>query len=276
MKTTKDIGTVEGPVLVFGGVYSNLQALEQLMEIAKAKGIAPSNIICTGDIVGYCAQPEECLQRIRDWGIHSILGNVEIQLRDGEDDCGCNFDDGSRCDLFSRQWYPYAKKQLSASSLAYLHQLPDHIIFQYAAKKTSVVHGSFFKTAGYIFQSTAWEEKEQNFVAADSSIILGGHCGLPFNDTQNEYYWLNAGVIGMPANDGTTRVWYMVLNDEGGFSYEHHAFEYDHQKANELMLQHQLPPQYAATLLSGLWDNCEILPEPETAAQGARLQPSRF
>ncbi len=263
---------MHGRILVFGGVYSNLQALERLMEIAVAEQIPAVNIICTGDIVGYCAQPEECLQRIRDWGIHCILGNVEIQLRDREEDCGCNFDDGSRCDLFSRQWYPFAKANVSEASVEWLQQMPDHLTFDYAGKRCTVVHGTVFKTAGYIFHSTDWSEKETNLAKAESEVILAGHCGLPFNDVQNGKYWLNAGVIGMPANDGTPRVWYMILDDAGPeLTFEHCAFDYDYQQAHQLMKQHHLPPQYAQTLLTGIWDNCEILPETETAQQGIVL-----
>ncbi len=63
----------------------------------------------------------------------------------------------------------------------------------------------------------------------------------------------------------------MILDDTKGFSYEHSAFDYDFKTTNQLMLDHQLPHQYANTLVSGLWDNCEILPEKESAAQGKAL-----
>ncbi len=89
-----------GKILVFGGVYSNLQALETLQKVAEKEGISPDNIICTGDIVGYCAQPSECLDAIEKWGIHAIQGNVEENLLSGNDDCGCNFRGGGRCEKF--------------------------------------------------------------------------------------------------------------------------------------------------------------------------------
>ncbi len=271
MKINKHIGTLKGKTLVFGGVYSNLQALVKLIEIAAEEEISSQNIICTGDIVAYCAEPERCAQVIRDWNIHSILGNVEIQLRDEEKDCGCNFNDGSRCDVFSRQWFPFAQKNITKDSIDCFKTLPDHLSFNYAGKRCAVVHGTYFETSGFIFKSTDWAAKQQNFDAANADVILGGHCGLPFNDVQNNKYWLNSGVIGMPANDGTKRVWYMILDDANGFSFEHHSFEYDAKAANQSMVENNLPRQYAETLLSGLWDNCEILPEEETLAQGKKL-----
>lgn len=271
MKRTQDIGKLSGKVLVFGGVYSNLQALQALKKIADAEGFSPKNIICTGDIVAYCAMPQACLELIQDWGIHNILGNVEIQLRDEEEDCGCNFNDGSRCDVFSRQWFPFAQKSINSAARNWLKTLPDHLVFEYADKKCVVVHGTFSETSGYVFRSSPWLKKQQNFEAAAADVILAGHCGLPFHDVQDGKYWLNAGVIGMPANDGTPRVWYMTLDDTDVFSFAHHAFEYDCSAANQQMTENCLPPQYAQTLLTGLWDNCEILPLEETKTQGKML-----
>ncbi|MGB3468398.1 MAG: metallophosphoesterase family protein, partial [Cyclobacteriaceae bacterium] len=74
----KNIGKIQGKMLVFGGVYSNLQALNALKKVAEEEEISTCNILCTGDMVGYCAQPDECLRSIREWGIHSIAGNVEL------------------------------------------------------------------------------------------------------------------------------------------------------------------------------------------------------
>ena len=271
-KVTKDIGELTGRILVFGGVYSNLQAWEKLWAIAQKEGIPASNVICTGDVVGYCAQPEEVVQAVKNSGMHSIAGNVEIQLREGQEDCGCDFNDGSRCDIFSRQWYPFAQEKLSSDSIGWMHELPDFIRFRSGARNFTVVHGSYFNTSGYVFASTPWSTKQENLEAAEAEVILAGHCGLPFNQQENGMYWLNPGVIGMPANDGTTRVWYMILEStEAGLHFEHRSFEYDHAQAAQLMKELHLPQEYALTLGTGIWDNCEILPDRETAEQGVAL-----
>jgi len=272
-KNLDNIGLMTGPLLVFGGVYSNLQSLLALQKKSLELGIPPSNIICTGDVVGYCAQPEEAVTAIREWGIHCIAGNVELQLSDGEEDCGCNFEDGSRCAGFSKLWYPYAQTQLSPDSLAWMEALPLHVTFQYGGKQVYVLHGSVTEPAGYVFRSTTWEEKQEQFNATQADIILAGHCGLPFHQTVNTKQWLNPGVIGMPANDGTPRVWYMTLNDANNpVNFEHHSYDYDHETAARLMREKQLPDEYASTLSTGLWDNCEILPGEETALQGVEIE----
>jgi alkylhydroperoxidase/carboxymuconolactone decarboxylase family protein len=268
-KEIKHIGTKNGKLLLFGGVYSNLQALEKLITIANEEHIAPENCICTGDITGYCAQPEETMQLFRDWGALSIAGNVELQLANDSEDCGCDFKAGSRCDSFSKTWFPFTKGYLSKESLEWISEIPEHISFDYGDKKVTVVHGNYGNTSEFIFKSNANNSKENCFKDTESDVIIAGHCGLPFHQSIKEKLWLNPGVIGMPANDGTTRVWYMIMEiKKGKIYYTHRSFEYNHVTAQQLMFKNHLPEAYADTLSSGIWDNMEILPELEKMGQG--------
>ncbi|MBQ0768956.1 MAG: metallophosphoesterase family protein [Bizionia sp.] len=272
-KRTIDLGKYTGKMLLFGGIYSNLQALEALKTIAEDLNIAPKNCICTGDIVGYCAQPEETVQLLKQWGAKSILGNVEEQLIEGANDCGCDFTEGSRCDGFSKLWYPYAQSKLSQDSLDYLKTLPDFITFEYANRKTTVVHGSTSLISEFIFKSTAWDRKAPHFKATKSDVIIAGHCGLPFNESKDDKLWLNPGVIGMPANDGSPNVWYAILEDTTSeLTFGHHQLEYNYKLTNQLMNNGILPEAYAATIISGIWDNTEILPQQESDLQGSTLE----
>lgn len=268
-KKIEHIKNLKGNVLLFGGVYSNLQALEKLKSIAEVENISPENCICTGDIVGYCAQPEETVQFFKLWGAKSIAGNVEIQLSEGAENCGCDFKVGGRCDGFSQMWYPFAQSKLSKNSLDFMKKMPDHIQFEYAGKKITVVHGSYFNVSEFIFKSTPWEIKAQNFKATNSDVIIAGHCGLPFHHIKENKTWLNPGVIGMPANDGTPQVWYMILNDEKNkLSFKHHRMDYNFALTSKLMQNELLPPEYARTIITGIWDNTEILPPVESGWQG--------
>ena len=267
------LGTLSGKILLFGGVYSNLQALEAMKQLAEKENIAPENCICTGDIVGYCAQPEETVQLFKIWNPKSIAGNVEIQLCEGAEDCGCDFRKGSRCDGFSQQWYPYAQSQLSKNSMDFVKTLPDHITFNYAGKKVLVVHGSYFNTSEFIFKSTPWNIKAPNFEVNNYDVVIAGHCGLPFHDSKNYKLWLNPGVIGMPANDGNPSVWYAILDDKkGDLEHKHHSLNYDYKLTNALMQNGLLPEEYARTIITGIWDNTEILPPVESGLQGFGIQ----
>lgn len=272
-KKIDDLGNLSGKILLFGGVYSNLQALEAIKQLAKKENIAPENCICTGDIIGYCAQPEETVQLFKIWNPKSIAGNVEIQLREGSEDCGCDFRKGSRCEGFSQQWYPYAQSLLSKDSIDFVTTLPDHITFSYAEKKILVVHGSYFNTSEFIFKSTSWDKKEPSFEVNNYDVIIGGHCGLPFTDTKNSKLWLNPGVIGMPANDGNPSVWYAILEDKKGvLEHKHYTLNYNYRLTNTLMQNGLLPEEYARTIITGIWDNTEILPAVESGLQGFGIQ----
>ena len=267
------LSKISGKTLLFGGVYSNLQALESLKQIAEKENINPENCICTGDIVGYCAQPEETVQLFKLWGAKSIVGNVEIQLRENAADCGCDFREGSRCDGFSQLWYPFAQSKLSENSLEFLKTLPNNISFNYANKKITVVHGSYFNVSEFIFKSTNWNVKEPNFEATKSDVIIAGHCGLPFNHQHKNKLWLNPGVIGMPANDGNPSVWYAILDDKNNsFNFTHKTLDYNYKLTSKLMQNGLLPEEYSRTIVTGIWDNTEILPAIETGLQGFGIQ----
>ncbi len=271
-KKTNNLGTFNESLLIFGGVYSNLQALSQLKVEALRLNIPPSRIICTGDIIAYCAQPVECLDFIRSWGIHLINGNVEINLLNESDDCGCNFSEGSRCDVLSKRWYPYAQAALSDSDRTFIERIPDHITFQWNGHKCFVLHGGYHNVSEFIFKSTDWSIKKAILDELKADIVFAGHCGLPFHQSKNNKYWINAGVIGMPANDGNTNTWYSVLDYKNNkIEISYHPLKYDHVTAAKLMDKNNLPKAYSKTLLTGIWDNCDILPAVESRQQGNTL-----
>ncbi|MCP9235392.1 arsenosugar biosynthesis-associated peroxidase-like protein [Lewinella sp. JB7] len=275
----KSIDRLSGPLLVFGGVYSNLEALRAVRREADRRGIPAGNVICTGDTPGYCADPEASLQFLASWGCHAIAGNVEINLRDGIDDCGCNFNDGSRCDLFARLWYAYAREEVSQESTEFMHTLPLGLSFRYADRKVCILHGSVDHESEFIWKSTPWQTKARNFSVTGADVIIGGHSGLPFADARDGKCWLNAGAVGMPANDGTPRTWFLLLDDvDGELTYEFRALEYDHLSAREKMLQQRtrLPMSYATTLKTGIWDNTEIMPAAEASGEGQALIPEKL
>ncbi len=79
-------------------------------------------------------------------------------------------------------------------------------------------------------------------------------------------------MIGLPANDGTPRVWFsLLLPREGGFEIRHQALDYDAAGAARAMREAGLPEDYALTLTSGLWPNLDILPLAERAMTGIPL-----
>ena len=80
MRISATIAT-DHPVLVFGGPYGNLEATRAVLEDARRLGIPPERIVCTGDVVAYCADPVATIDAIRDTGIHVVMGNCEDPWR---------------------------------------------------------------------------------------------------------------------------------------------------------------------------------------------------
>ncbi len=268
MPKVKTIHIDTDQLLVFGGPYSNLHALESLRVKAKELGFFPEQIICTGDVSAYCAFPEESYQFVREWGIHVIAGNVEISLRDQLLDCGCNFNDGSRCDLFSKQWFPYVQERISSTALKYISDLPEQLQFQLGNTSYHVLHGSYENTSEFIFKSTSHSKKKKILDHVKADVVLAGHSGIPFFDQIDNKKWINAGVIGMPANDKNPHTWFCTIqNNEPLF----HPLHYNFDNAAKAMNDRNLLPTYAQTLCTGIWDSCDILPETEKRQQGLPL-----
>lgn len=263
------------PLLVFGGPYSNLRATEAMIAEAARRDLPPSNVICTGDVVAYCAEPEQTAQRIKAWGCNTIQGNCEESFAAGAVDCGCNFEEGTACDLLAKGWYPFADAEISADTRAWMGSLPRTLRFDYHGRRIRVVHGGTDEIARWVFASDRATVAAE-LAAADADIVLAGHCGLPFIARAGGRVWLNAGVIGMPANDGTSDVWYALIEPagrEGALALSLHRLAYDHLGAAAALRRLRFADSYARTLIDGRWPSMDVLPEPERARQGVRLRP---
>jgi predicted phosphodiesterase len=265
--------SVRAPLLVFGGPYSNLRALAALRARADAVGLTPPHVICTGDVVAYCAEPEETVAAIRAWGCHVVAGNCEEQLASGGEDCGCGFEEGSACDLLAKGWYPFARARVSQASAQWMGTLPAAITFRLAGRRVRVVHGGISETSRFLFASQK-EILAQELARAKADVVIGGHCGVPFAHVgdDGETAWLNPGVIGMPANDGTPDGWYGILDaDDAGLVFSTHRLSYDAAGAAAAMRRLGHANGYARTLVTGIWPSFDVLPETERAATGVRL-----
>lgn len=270
----RDLGHLQDKLLIFGGPYSNLQATQAIREVAETLEIPADHCICTGDIVAYCAQPNETVALLKDWGVHCLLGNCEESLAENKNDCGCGFAEGTACDVLSAQWFEYSKRQLHQSHKEWFAALPRTIRFNYAGYKIEVVHGSVSSINRFIFASTAEQVFAEEFALSTADIILAGHSGIPFTKKVGRRYWHNAGVIGMPANDATPNTWYSVIsiNENAMLQIQQCALQYNYQQAYAAMHQANLTNSYAQALQSGIWPSNQILPPSEQAQQGIALQ----
>jgi predicted phosphodiesterase len=260
-------------VLLFGGCYSNLQATQALLGEAERLGIPPDRIICTGDVIAYAADPVATVDLVRASGMHVVMGNCEESLGYGAADCGCGFTAGSACDLLSVAWYAYADARLDDGARAWMRGLPRRIDLVMGGRRLAVIHGSPGSINQFVFASAPDTVLRDLAALSGCDGVIGGHCGIPFTRVVDGMLWHNPGAIGVPAHDGTRRVWFSVLAAHGrDIAIRHLPLEYDHTAAAAAMRTAGLPPGYADALGTGLWPSTDVLPAAERANGGVPLE----
>ena len=109
-------------------IHGNREALGAALAALERRGV--HEVLCLGDIVGYNADPDECVTMLRARGALSIAGNHDlIALRRL---------DFARCSAKAMHALKCTRRRLGASSAAYLAELPDHRVID---KRIVLVHG---------------------------------------------------------------------------------------------------------------------------------------
>jgi predicted phosphodiesterase len=277
MSPVHDLGVLDGPVLVFGGPYGNLEACDALLTAAAQRGIDGRNAICTGDVVAYGADPQAVVDRLRAWGCAIVMGNCEESLAADAADCGCGFDEGSTCAALSAQWFSATRRDLDVEAKRWMGGLPRRVDFALAGRRLSALHGAATQINKFIFASTDAAVKRSEVAVTGSDGVIAGHCGVPFTNIVDGKLWHNSGALGLPANDGSPRVWYSILIPRAGrIDVAHETLAYDHERAAEKMRARGYPAEYADSLVSGLWPSYDILPSAERAQRGQELHPPMY
>jgi predicted phosphodiesterase len=60
-------------IAIISDIHSNLQALTKALSIIKNLNV--DEIYCLGDIVGYGANPNECVDLVREYATYTVMGN---------------------------------------------------------------------------------------------------------------------------------------------------------------------------------------------------------
>lgn len=257
----KDLGDLSGPLLLFGGVYSNLQAFEALKQEASRLGIPASQTICTGDVVAYCADAEDAVTTIRELGCAVIAGNCEKQIAAGAEDCGCGFEDDSQCSILARGWYAHALMQISEDNRRWMADLPDVAVFTLNGRRYAVIHGGFTNISRFIWSVSDEAVFAQEIAAIERLVgpvdgVISGHSGIAFVRKIADKIWINTGAIGMPSNDGSPDTRYVLLEDTTRVV----RLKYNYQTAQSRMRSEGLIQGYDVALETGFWPSQDTLP----------------
>ena len=198
----------------FGDIHGNYHALEVVLEDIEKQNV--DLVVCMGDIVGYGAQPVECLEKVRSLGClclagnhdHAAIGKIDIVV----------------FNMVAQQATLWTREQLSDEHMAYLASLsivehfPDFVI----------VHGSLHgpEMFNYIVNT---DEARMSFSMLDKPLMFNGHTHIPliFIDTEPITFtrehevevdpqvktMINVGSVGQP-RDGDPRASYAVYDSE--------------------------------------------------------------
>lgn len=261
---------LEGPfrrIAVFGGVYSNHLALGAVLDDAERRGVEA--VYCLGDLGGFGPNPEKVWPLLLDGDVRVIRGNYEESLASGREDCNCGYTD-PRDNEFARISYAYTASRCSAEFKTWMGELPARRRVRLGRRELLLVHGSPRRVNEFLFASTSpgsFLETLLDQEAADA--MLCTHTGLHWHRRlPSGRHVINVGVIGRPANDGTPRVWYSVLDGRGhDLRVEQVPIDYDHQALAGEMRDEELPDEFIQTILTGWWTTClEVLPARERSA----------
>ncbi|MEP5151581.1 metallophosphoesterase family protein [Planktotalea sp.] len=251
------LGELTGELTVFGGPYSNIQALDALL--AAARG----HLICTGDLVAYCGAPKEVIARTQQANVYVVAGNCEKQLAARALDCGCGFEEGTTCDLLSAAWYDFANRSVDEHARDWMGGLPDIVTFEHSARRFAVIHGGVTDVARFIWSSSERQVFDEELTAlrtlyGDVDVVISGHSGIAFERQISDVRWVNAGVIGMPPHDETPETEFLCIGADGGFRLEKLVYDVDGAVGD--MVKAGLTQGYHTALQTGIWPSEDVLP----------------
>lgn len=249
-----------------GGIYSNYHALVAALRDIAARGVDATYFL--GDLGAFGPHPDRIPEVLIGRGISGVMGNYEESLSSGAADCHCGYTD-PRDNHYAQISYDYTFERTSDVYKRWMGTLPRQIRFDAGGVRFLLCHGSPRKINEFLWRSTtpdAFLTKLFTDHAAD--VVVCTHTGLQWHREVGGRHLINAGVIGRPANDGRTNVWYTIVEvRDGGVQVEFVPLEYDHHALIDEMRTEKLPEEFIETIATGWWTTClEILPTKERAA----------
>ncbi len=214
-------------IAVISDVHSNHHALlDVLKDIAKQ---SVDNIICTGDLVGYGAQPNEVIDTIRKHNIITVMGNYDDGVGNIRPQCGCDYptEEAARLGTASLAW---TVKNTSEENRRWLARLPRLLEVTLAETAVLFSHGSPRALNEYLFED---EDLAQREILLDytATAFVCGHTHLPFHKTLGTRHFINAGSVGKPKNGNPAATYVILSVAKDKISSEIRQVPYDFESA---------------------------------------------
>ena len=242
---------------IISDLHANLEALEAVLADMQPHADA---VICLGDIVGYNANPNECLELVQNVCDVVIAGN--------HDQAACDlrlYDDFSE---YAKEAMHWTREQLTPAWKQYLCSLPNTATF---GGCWLAAHGSPRDTDEYLFHELHFQEAFA-YLSEYTPEVRGcfiGHTHLPmiWECTQAglvrpaeltslrvalhplRRYIINPGSVGQPRY-GSPEASYILLDDQA-LTVEFRFVDYDVATAQDKIYDAMLPLPLAERLALG-------------------------
>jgi predicted phosphodiesterase len=240
---------------VFSDVHGNLEALEAVLANAARHDVG--GFICLGDVIGYGANPNECVDRVRS------LDNV-VCLKGNHDAAVVDVSERAFFHEVALEGIHFSARHLTPENTEFLRSLP----YVYRGHpRIMAVHASPYRPEQweYVLDQIGAERAFEAMLPQRGAFIGHSHAPVVFCDdgTAQRYpvddpihldldanrYVMNVGSVGQP-RDGNPDASYVVFDDDSD-AVRLVRVRYDREKAAEKILKAGLPPILAERLLIG-------------------------
>ncbi|OYV05269.1 MAG: metallophosphatase family protein [Verrucomicrobiales bacterium VVV1] len=237
-------------IALFGDIHANLEALESVLADAAAQGV--TDYVCTGDVVGYNADPGACLEIVREMDCPTVKGNHD------EDASGTHsLDSMNPIAAAALEW---TRSQLSDEQRQWLRRL--RMVRQ--VSDFTVVHSTLDQPSNWNYVTNRFDAMA-NFSYQFTQVCFNGHTHVPRvyvkTDKVQEIpadsiliedgakYFINIGSVGQP-RDGDWRAAYAIY-DTAQKLVTIRRVEYDVATTQKKILDAGLPPMLAERIAEG-------------------------
>jgi predicted phosphodiesterase len=230
-------------IAIISDIHSNFEALTRAFEVIDASNI--DEIICLGDVVGYGANPNECVDMIKE--------RCSIVLKGNHDEAVVKTERGKEFNKLARSAIEWTHNELRNENLDYLSTLP------FLSRKNGLlfVHSSPMDPESWHYIITV-AHAANLFSSFDESICFIGHTHIPgiFNPkkkalsiTKDDRYIINVGSVGQP-RDGNPMLSFGIL-DTDVWEFKIIRKAYDIGTASAKIFEKGLPHELGLRLLYG-------------------------
>ena len=235
---------------VIADIHANLEALEVVLADSKEQNC--THYCCVGDVVGYNANPKECLDIVRTMGMPVVKGNHDEYCSSEDDLEGFN--------PHAAEAVNWTRKQLSKEDRLWLRELK----YMRLITSFSMVHATLDgpQRWGYVFDKLA---AAASFTYQNTAVCFFGHTHVPvafvrdsvvrggtyskFRVEPGKKYFVNVGAVGQP-RDGNPKSGYVIYDLNEG-TIELRRLDYDIAKAQQKIMAAGLPQRLADRLSLG-------------------------